>query len=401
MSAEFEELLVAAGERFFDDLKTDREIGDSLAASPAFELLLAALDNDPLGVPFKSSEVMWFSFSSGLALGVHKHSLPVALLVTAALRLRRSDETFTLSAYAAEVCATTGRLRELIRGERVRLPAFVHFGGIEFEPDVTVNLPWGTLRRPGQGWPDPYGLDPHRAGDVVLQTEVEVALAVHAQDEPITDFFFDSFRELERLETMTIAACAVGIRERFPAPVAIWNMISSPLEGIGSSTLGGRPRPMYGTQAWVGADNRSELEEAGALVSKRYEPKLDAALRRLASATHWRFDPADALVDAVIALESLFGEDAELTFRISAAVAWLLIPGDRGRRVALWKEVKELYGRRSRIVHGRPSDPGDQERQRRATSLALECVRVLYRDHPELLSADDRATRLILQNIAA
>jgi hypothetical protein len=80
-----------------------------------------------------------------------------------------------------------------------------------------------------------------------------------------------------------------------------------------------------------------------------------------------------------IALESLFGpEDGrEMTFRLSQRIAMFLAP-DRGAARALFGAVKDAYGFRSKIVHGkwqRDSDAmerlADIERWTRTALLRL------------------------------
>jgi len=81
--------------------------------------------------------------------------------------------------------------------------------------------------------------------------------------------------------------------------------------------------------------------------------EFSLALRRLGFAMdRMRYD--DKLVDMVISYESLFfkkGESGELQYRISLRLSKLL-ENDYGKRVDIKKAFKEIYKKRSRIVHG-------------------------------------------------
>jgi len=79
------------------------------------------------------------------------------------------------------------------------------------------------------------------------------------------------------------------------------------------------------------------------LVESRHHRKLNVAASRLLRAVRERDQPDDALVDAVISLEALFGvgEVSETTFRVSAACARLL-EADLAKRQEVRKRSRTL-----------------------------------------------------------
>jgi hypothetical protein len=127
---------------------------------------------------------------------------------------------------------------------------------------------------------------------------------------------------------------------------------------------------------------------------------VDIAVRRILEAVSERVNPIDGFVDAVIAWENLFGStEGELTFRISAAMASLL-ESTPERRIERQKQLKKLYGERSRIVHG-GSEPKVSEALRmrnEALSAILACLRRLYVDFPNLLRDSARATTILFMS---
>jgi hypothetical protein len=104
--------------------------------------------------------------------------------------------------------------------------------------------------------------------------------------------------------------------------------------------------------------------------------------------------PADRLVDAVIAWENLFGSDTELSFRITASMAWLLEPSSIDDREALQTRLKGIYTTRSKILHGSVVDPRTVNAQSYdALDLAVVTLAALFRDRPDVLGLPDGAAR--------
>jgi Apea-like HEPN len=135
-------------------------------------------------------------------------------------------------------------------------------------------------------------------------------------------------------------------------------------------------------------------------IDRHYSDRIDIAVKRTLSSLTTRWDAMDRLIDAMVALENLFGTGSgELAFRISAGCAHLV---ERApvRRVEIQKEVARLYTVRSRIVHGAHAPaPSDVDPDARAASdFAVRSLRALFLRRPELIDATDRARRLILGN---
>jgi hypothetical protein len=121
------------------------------------------------------------------------------------------------------------------------------------------------------------------------------------------------------------------------------------------------------------------------------------AIKRCISAFAERQTPDDALIDLVIALESLFGgRSGELRFRISTALAWLLAK-DADERRSVQSDAKQVYDARSALVHGGDLKDGEAyEKQLVAEQLLLAAFTRLFTDRPDLVTDSDRAGTLIL-----
>jgi len=79
---------------------------------------------------------------------------------------------------------------------------------------------------------------------------------------------------------------------------------------------------------------------------------IGVALTRFESSYSRRY-LVDKLLDLMIALEALFGEDSELSFRISQRAALLLFADtDEESKIECQDIIRALYKKRSKIVHG-------------------------------------------------
>ena len=101
------------------------------------------------------------------------------------------------------------------------------------------------------------------------------------------------------------------------------------------------------------------------------DPSVKLALSRFSS-SYDRAELSDRLLDLVIALEALFsdGDSGSVTFKIATRCAgWLYPPGEH--RLSLFRFVKDVYGLRSDVVHGRKRN---RQEPTRGDLDRLECV---------------------------
>jgi hypothetical protein len=135
---------------------------------------------------------------------------------------------------------------------------------------------------------------------------------------------------------------------------------------------------------------------------KRHPKRLGIAVRRMLSAVVERMDPLDGFIDAVLAWENMFSGRPETNLRVCGAIAWLLESEDYERRTLLFRELKDLYTKRSQLVHGAIETVTNAGACRdRAVRVAIECMKRLYADDA-LLQVKDSAERssMILLGVA-
>lgn len=341
-------------------------------------------------------------------------SLLGSILVTRAwdLALARGGGDFTDLEQAID--DLTAALRAAIVGKSATVPMAIGLTGLLLPKGLDhITLPFGTLRRATAAHRrlhpflrsgvlqtttesgDTVTMD--YAGDLVLVTDIDYRLVLGKRDlgpdwpTPMTSDTAEA-----HADTIALAA-ALGITRQEPVVVApTWRVAFSPLSHGGGGWRDGRDyRGLLPIAATV--DETNALREWAVSIHAGRTSELAVGIRRTLSALRERSDPADSLVDLVIAWENLFGADTELRFRISAALARLL-GNTPAQRSDIQARAGKLYVTRSKIVHG-DSVATDKivDDSRAARGLTLDMWRALFRDQPELLADTDRAKTLLLQ----
>jgi hypothetical protein len=378
---------------------TYSRLGYEHPASGQFVSLLS--DSEPLRQIFPDGPVDQMTSArqlmsrSGRGGSTQAAFLPISLLVNAEPRAWLSGE-FSLATFLDAVRKELNTARLLASGSEVSVPASIGFQSVQVPGDFEIETPWGFLRAPNS-WQRRWA--PVNA-DIVLETPFP--MAVEARDvapgdtPPFPDpAFFEPQRQLEQDINQLRLSLALGSDPE--APIALtssWRFLPDPFQFPAFSWGIDQPRLLSST---ISEAQVSSLEAWMNLVDERFDGKLDLASRRLLGALTDRLHGEDGLVDAMVALESLFGTGhGEIRFRLSTALAWLLGSNaeDRAERQ---KAVGKLYDKRSKVVHGGHLDPAEAEEARgAATKLAIDAIKALLSERPELIPDDERGRTLVL-----
>lgn len=242
-------------------------------------------------------------------------------------------------------------------------------------------------------------------GELVLEMELPFAVLARSEDQVDTGQWpklpgADDLRH--RLEAVQLGALRAVARPLGSLVIArpAWTWVADPLgHGRNIGWWDTRSAPAFMPYE-LQPDDCAELERWCERIDTHRSAAINIAIRRVISAAHERTEPADRLVDAVIAWENLFGtSEGEPRLRITAAMAWLL-EDQAPARVALQGSLKTLYDARSKIVHGGVvKDQLIAEQANDALGYALKALAALLRDRPDVLRLPDgaaRSLRLIL-----
>lgn len=364
----------------------------SIAEDPAFQRIVQS--EDPNGA--------FVACSDGTAWRLSSSSIPDAVTDSAARRTSfTGGDPSDLDVLAAAAVKELDRFRRLLMGEKVEVLGVAALTGLRLPADAKVSTPWGHLRSPSD-LERGASLFGESAGQVsaVLESPVEVAYRVISDGDDDASFF-DRGREanLEQAIQRLALSALLAVEREYVVVEYLW--LTSILPASNSYGYMGRtPRglPRRVSTPELTPEEQTSLAAMAAVVAAQYHASLETAVKRLFSAIRERVDPEDALIDAAIVVESLFGQgdNTEVAFRVTTAMTKLLEP-DASKRLALRAQLGKVYNSRSLVVHGGSVDPLKlYEHKEEAIRVAVESLRRLFADHPDLIAVKDRGHRLIL-----
>ncbi|MFJ9980178.1 hypothetical protein [Streptomyces cyaneofuscatus] len=331
------------------------------------------------------------------------------LIFDARLRVALAGKALTFQSLSESLEHSLATLRLLAEGKEANVPAVIGFSGIHLNEGQSIRFTDGVLRevRPAERQLLLHGS--HAVG-AVYETTYPARILDAFQLDPGSDNWAklfnkyrarieESFRSLEyALDKVRLALVLGSEEDGLLAPKEEARTIIDP------ANLGGSVYWNTGDQTpnntSIKPEKHEELVMIYDVIRKKHPESLNIAMTRLLSAVTSRRDSNDALIDALIAWENIFGTRTETTFRVTASLAKILkeIPEERAN---LQKELAKLYGIRSAMVHGakEPTPDAAATNRERVIRIAIDALRALYFERPELLSmiSEDRSKRVLLE----
>jgi len=366
--------------------------GDGIAKDPELRELLRTKQGQQAFVG---------ELSNGSRLDSNPRELALQLLAAAAKWEYLFTRPLTSSGLSRRLDENLAYLRAGLRGELVTSIRIIGYTGLPLEPGTSIETPWGRLipsPKPSLGAViaatsgTPYA----QAASALLLIEAKFTLDISWEAQP--PLLPRDTVPSHAFNLLPLAFVLATEGDSRVVPTVLWEMALPRVTGLGF----GAGRHLFGpswTSRSTGLDS-GELASVGrwcSLLEQRHNSNIDIAVRRCLSSGALRQDPADKLVDAVIAWENLFGAAPETSFRLSAAIAKLL-SDDPTQRRDLLKRVRGLYQRRSDVAHGANVQTVKQDADD-ALDIAVRCLRALYDSRADLLGmekSDQRANQLLL-----
>ncbi|MBI3600957.1 MAG: hypothetical protein HY097_10015, partial [Nitrospinae bacterium] len=349
----------------------------------------------------------YFMASSGRGGDLQLAGLP-STIITTAYELMRLRGELSQESLISSITKVVEIMRSVAEGELVQVPVFVGFHNVGFDGFDSLDTDWGLLRSYNEGVlelipptvkPSTGGSSNHILG-FVLESKYpyKVDFNVVTESKSWPPELNQARDHLVNLQENLGLTFTIAI-ERTP-PVGItpaWTLIVDPLSS--GTTISWNPRLNSPVSFYIcNVNDKNSIRKWCSTINNIEDSKIRIAIRRILSSINERMNPIDGFVDSVIAWENLFGGNAELSFRISSAIARLL-KDDEESRHALQKKIVDFYNDRSKIVHGVKEITHEEAVNKRneCLGIALSCLRALYRTKPELISDPERAKKLILQ----
>jgi hypothetical protein len=317
-----------------------------------------------------------------------------SLLTSAAQRFYFFRQKITLHSFIEATLENYENLLKQGRGEAISAYDLIGYTGIQLSPDSQVRTPWGVLKAAPSNFRVGIGSNITTA---ILAAPCTMTLQISREEYPAqlpagapVSSGIEGARRL-----LPMAFALASSQSPRCVPMVTFEAALLPLVALNSYRNPGilypvqpTPRPtseeLEATEAWA---ERLEESRAGS---------LQIAERRLVSAIAQRAENDDALIDAVIAWESLVGTRYKTTARVAGALTNLL-ESESSERPALRRRLLEIYDLRSRVVHGDLAG-GDNvsAASNQAIDIGLHAVRKLHDRGGDWLTvnSETRADRL-------
>lgn len=370
---------------------------------PSYERLAMVLTHDDairslLKPPDRDAPAL-YSFFVGTTLWARQ--VPAAILASALFDLMIVGEPRNPESVLSGVLQNMERLRRIAAGKEIDCRWVAGLVGVRLDRELRHETALGTLRGVEPPW-ESLQIWARYPPQALVSGKLTMRVKVVQPDEQGT-VTGDMRGHQEALDTVRLIRLAIvlgqseaeALRPQMTvmtagAPHLGWmaNLTESKLSSNDESP---------GRELTIG--ELAEVRRWCQLFAERYTPTVGVAVERTLSAATERSQPADVLIDSVIAWENLVGTESETTFRVTAALACLL-ESDPSRRRDRMRHLQAIYRARSRVVHGEPLDYVDIERNAQAAlTVAKDAIGQIFGTHPWLLSlrsSRERADALLL-----
>lgn len=218
-----------------------------------------------------------------------------------------------------------------------------------------------------------------------------IELSYEISNEP-NHIFFQSIRKISR--NICLAASLHDVSKNNISCYYAWSYIMAPFNSP-SKWWENKVNYQFTTNT-LSNENISSFTKTVNLVCGIDLNRIDVALERIYTAINLKQNTNDLLIDAVIALEALFGFEPQIVNKISSSVAALLF-NDSSEECRLIKTfVSNCYTSRSEIVHGELKTI-DDDMARKLIGVVLMVLHKIFNTRPDLLNLNSkqRSSKLI------
>ncbi len=306
------------------------DVGPAIADPALRAAVVSAVGKDSLLRSFSDRKGVFVHTNLGKGWCLGAADLGPALVRSAAQRIWAEQGAEDADSLVNASGRALAAFRQLCAGDQVEGLALTGFEGVSLG-SVRVELPWGVLRTASQREQEiqPFGRPP----STVLESRIPLRFTIGAPEVGAEPYDSELTELLATQEQQLVLALLLTVRrDDLVIGRAVWRSDFVPADDArGFSGRAGVATPGLAAGEPLTAEDVEALVSMAHRVADHYDHSIDVAVRRTLSAVRERSDPEDALIDAVIGWENLFGhgESAEVGFRVTTAIARLLHPTPR------------------------------------------------------------------------
>lgn len=375
----------------------------------------------PFNGEFEPTGELFHITSAGTAAGLHLSTLGTGIVAAAFRQAATLKTRIQFEDLLAELPGALVTAREAFAGNPVQALALAGLSGVLLpEGKQALTVPWGRVRLTHEtdnrllnnqrgittrALPDGSEIASRATGDLTIETTVpwSAAFTRPTSEDEYDEISSTTSRDLlqRRIQDVRLAFALAMNDPEVPALLPTWAKVDSPITDNVAFTMTEIAGLRQRTPVRLSIEQAEKWEEWIAFLDGLPLENLGHAPQRLLRAITERQDPVDALVDAVIVWEAIFGTHNEITFRVCGSLARLLCHTVE-ERLSFVKRAREVYTMRSHIVHGASDIKPDKinDSRNEAVRVAIQALRALARDRSDLLAIADsskRSQRIMLE----
>lgn len=338
-------------------------------------------------------------FNSGIGSVADASTFAYGMIQQTFAQLAATKGEFTCQEFVNHCLRNLEVLKKLINGEQKEVPLITAVSGLQLQDGQSIGTEWGILRKARdieKIWLAPPFRQQSYEIDVVFESKFSMAMAI--ADElaamPFPQQDNQSDKETEEKLAIISALPQIVLNKTLRIMPLTSKLLPTYQTGESMSYPWVSPFPITDS---LTDEEISSIEELASIVARNDYSRVIISFRRLASAAR-RTDITDGFIDLVIIWENLFGTDTgEVKFRIALSISKLLGESEDERQ-RIFKQVSDLYTKRSYIVHGSRHynwrEVGEFWEQ--SLAVTIKVLKKIFYERPELLShKSDTRSKLI------
>lgn len=310
---------------------------------------------------------------------------------------------YSLSSVLRAIEENIDVMRRLANGQQATYSSFIGIRGLQFLGFEEIEFPGGTLRQ----FRDAANPGMHTGRTVTSHSNSEggeysghVFEVFHSTKISSTNGNTNTgnsteTNQVQEIELQKLRFAVVFSLLANHGPVPTFFEVGFPLINPGNF---GHSDGSPGDYILIDEGSKVKLVDWYGVLSNKDLEQVRTPLKRLQYAVFERRNPEDAIVDAIIAWEGMFGEKGETRFKLTASIAKFLHSGsEREKQLG---RLKKLYDIRCQLVHSGTSELLQKENIRdvraEVINIGLECVIKIIKNDRLLSMSSEKRIKAIL-----
>jgi Apea-like HEPN len=363
-------------------------------ADRAYQAACRAFENDAVIAPLLtvSGGTSPILYAPWTRVFLWADQLPMRILAAAALEAALNGVPLSSEATEGGCLRNLAATRAICKGRPYSATVATAISGVTLPPNMELATSLGRVTEINSDLG--IVLVGRQPTTTMVVSKIPIKVAIHPHSDPSGRVDRGTTDSLSWLSTRICAAFLLAVEsDRDICPLVSSQTVVVPFSPW-TSSMSPYHDDRGDLEIALEEDQGPRLQQVCNALASPSANNIRIAVERALAASTERVDASDVLIDSVIAWENLVGTSLETSFRLAAALSWLLAPASFKVRANISRELKRLYGRRSRVVHGAKVDRDDVEHDARlALKISREALSRMLLDHAWLAEVSESSER--------